>query len=148
MAERTRNRFPTRLLDAISAAQIIGLRAGTQPHRIIGLWVVVAHGRVFVRSWGVSSRGWYRTLLEHPEGLLTVGARKVRIRAIHTRSEALKHAVDLAFAQKYHTPASRRIVRQFRRKKSRNATLELAPQRPRRALGGRRAPKGRRGAGR
>jgi hypothetical protein len=39
------------------------IRAGTGPHRFIGIWVVVVNDRVFVRSWSVKPRGWFQTFL-------------------------------------------------------------------------------------
>jgi hypothetical protein len=46
-------RFDPRILDLARKAKIIGLRAGRQSHRFIGLWVVVTQNRVFVRSWAL-----------------------------------------------------------------------------------------------
>lgn len=43
-------RFPAGVLAAIRDGKILGIRAGTQPHRFIGIWAVVVEGRVFVRS--------------------------------------------------------------------------------------------------
>ena len=121
------NRFPANILAAISQDKIIGIRAGMRPHRIIGLWTVVVEGRVFVRSWGLKPQGWYRTLLEEPCGVIQVGKRKIRIRAVHTRSERLKDAVSQAYREKYNTPGSIKFVRDMSRAKSRNTTTELVP---------------------
>ena len=63
---------------------IIGLRAGTQPHRFIGIWAVVVEGRVFVRSWSLKPRSWYRTLLAEPRGVIQVAGDEVPVRAVHT----------------------------------------------------------------
>jgi hypothetical protein len=97
------------------------------PHRVIGLWVVVARGRVFVRSWSVKPGGWFRTLQNEPRGMLHVEGRAHRVRAVFTRSERLKEAVDRAYAGKYHTPASRKYVRDLTGVKSRATTTELVP---------------------
>jgi len=59
-------RFPKPIVAALRDAKILGIRAGTTPHRIIGIWVVVAEGRVFVRSYSLKERSWYRTFLEEP----------------------------------------------------------------------------------
>ena len=121
------NRFPANILAAISQDKIIGIRAGIGPHRIIGIWAVVVEGRVFVRSWGLKPRSWYRTLLEEPCGVIQVGKRKMRIRAVHTRSGRLKDAVSQAYREKYNTPGSIKFVRDMSRTKSRNTTTELVP---------------------
>lgn len=92
-------RFPKDLLAAIAASRIVGIRAGQQPHRIIGIWAVVVEGRVFVRSWSLKPRSWYRTFLEDPTGLLQVGEQQVPIRALRTRSQRLKDLVSRAYLE-------------------------------------------------
>jgi hypothetical protein len=108
---------------------IIGIRAGRAPHRFIGIWAVVVQNRVFVRSWSLKPRSWWRTFLEDPRGRITVGTRELAVRAVRTRSERLKDAVDRAFLAKYGTPGSIRFARDLGRAKSRATTTELAPPR-------------------
>jgi hypothetical protein len=77
----------------------------------------------------VDQNGWYRTFLEEPRGIIQVGERQVRVRAVPTRSERLKAAVSGAYRQKYNTPGSRKFVDGFERsKRRRDATLELVPR--------------------
>ena len=118
--------FPDDVLAAIRKGMIIGLRAGTQPHRFIALWTVV-EGRVFVRSWSLKPRSWRRTFLEEPRGVIQVAGREIAVRAVQTRSERLKDAVDRAYLEKYHTPGSIKFARDLVRAKSRATTTELAP---------------------
>jgi hypothetical protein len=120
-------RFPANIVAAIREDKILGIRAGTEPHRIIGIWAVVVEGRVFVRSWSLKPRSWYRTFLEEPQGVIQVGKRKIRIRAVQTRSERLKDAVSEAYREKYNTPGSIKFVQDMSRAKSRNTTTELVP---------------------
>ena len=114
-------------LVAIRDGKILGMRAGTKPHRVIGIWAVVVDGRVFVRSWTLKPSGWYRTLREEPRGMIQVGSRRLPFRAVFTRSERLRDAVDRAYAAKYPTPGSRMFVRGFRSAKRRATTTELVP---------------------
>ena len=107
--------------------KILGIRAGTEPHRFIGIWVVVVEGRAFVRSWSLKPRSWYRTFLEEPRGTINVDGREIQVRAIQTRSERLKRAVDEAYLNKYNTPGSVKYARDLGRKKSRDTTTELVP---------------------
>src|SRR5688572_19594820 len=86
-------RFPNNILKTIRDEKILGIRAGTKPHRVIGIWTVVVEGRVFVRSWSMKPRSWYRTFLEEPRGIIVVNGREIPIRAVNTRSERLKDAV-------------------------------------------------------
>jgi len=122
-----RKRFDDAVLAEIAKSLVLGIRAGTKPHRIIGIWAVVVSKRVFVRSWTLKSPGWYRTILEEPRGVIQIGGREFAVRSIHTRSEPLKDAVDRAYAAKYKTPASQKYVRGFKLPRRRNTTTELVP---------------------
>src|SRR5215468_7290631 len=97
-------RFPQKTVEAIRQARILGIRAGAKPHRVIGIWAVVVEGRVFVRSWTVKPAGWYRALRLEPRGVITVGKRQLGFRAVFTRSERLRAAVDRAYVAKFKTP--------------------------------------------
>lgn len=121
-------RFPKRVVDAIRDGKILGIRAGSGDHRIIGVWVVVVEGRIFIRSWGVKPDGWYRAFVEDPDGLIQVGERKIKVRAVRTRSERLKDLVSRGYRQKYDTPGSVQYVRDMSRPKSRATTIELVPR--------------------
>jgi hypothetical protein len=124
---KAKRRFTADVLASIRSSKILGIRAGARPHRFIGLWVVVVEGRVFVRSWGVKPGGWYRTLVEEPRGAIDVAGREIPVRAVRTRSERLKDAVDRAYRAKYNTPGSLKYVRDLQRAKSRDTTTELVP---------------------
>lgn len=123
-----RRRFPARILSAIRDGKILGIRAGTRPHRVIGIWAVTVDGRVFVRSWSLKPRSWYRTFLEEPRGIIQVSGRTIPVRAVHTRSERLKDAIDRAYLEKYDPPGSIRFARDLGRAKSRATTIELVPR--------------------
>jgi hypothetical protein len=122
--------FPAAVTAAIDRGKVLGISAGSEPHRIIGIWVVVVDGRVFVRSWGVKHSGWYRTWRTDPVGVMTTPGsnREIPVRARPVRSERLKRAVSGAYAAKYNTPGSLKYVRDLSRKKNRDATLELCPR--------------------
>jgi hypothetical protein len=124
---QTNGRFSKALVKAIAEGKILGIRAGTKPHRIIGIWAVVVEGRVFVRSWSLKPRSWYRTFHDEPRGVIEVNGRTIRVRAAFTRSERLKTAVDQAYAEKYPTPGSRHYVEGFKEPKRRDTTTELVP---------------------
>ena len=122
-----KRRFSDDVLAAIRDGKILGIRAGTEPHRFIGIWAVVVEGRVFVRSWSLKPRSWYRTFLEEPRGTIQAAGREIEVRAVHTRSERLKTAVSRAYLEKYHTPGSIKYARDMARAKSRATTTELVP---------------------
>ena len=123
-----RNRFPEELLAALQKDKILGIRAGSEStHHVIGVWVVVVEKRVFIRSWGMKPRSWWRTFLEDPYGRMFVGEKEIPIRAVQTRSERLKDLVSQAYREKYNTPGSIQYVKDMSRKKSRDTTTELVP---------------------
>ena len=126
MPSVTGKRFPQKTIDAIRDGRILGIRAGTKPHRIIGIWAVVVENRVFVRSWSMKERSWWRTFHEEPVGVIEVDGKLIKVRAVFTRSERLKDLVDQAYAEKFNTPGSKHYVQGFARsKKRRDTTTEL-----------------------
>jgi hypothetical protein len=113
------------VIAAIRDGWSIALRAGSRPHRFIRIWAVVVKGRVFVRSWSLERRSWYRTLLVRPVGVLQVGRKEVPFRAARVRGEALKAAVDRAYLRKYARPGEAGYARDLCGPRSRATTTEL-----------------------
>jgi hypothetical protein len=121
-------RFSAPVLTALRDGTILGIRAGMAPHRYLAIWVVVVKDRVFVRPWNDKPHGWRKVFLDEPRGMIRIGDREIRIRARPTRSERTMDAVDRAYAEKYHTPGSRKWVTGFRRPRRRATTTELLPR--------------------
>jgi hypothetical protein len=119
--------FTRKTLTAIRDGKMLRIRAGTEKHRFIGIWVVVVEGRVFVRSWSMKPRSWYRTFLEEPRGAVQVAGREIPVRAVRTKSERLREAVSRAYLAKYDTAGSIKYARDLGRAKSRATTTELVP---------------------
>ena len=125
---KARNRFSKDILSTIQKEKILGIRAGKNPdHRIIGVWAVVVEGRVFVRSWSMKKRSWWRAFLDDPQGIIIIRENEIPIRAIQTKSERLKDLVSAAYKEKYNRPGDIQYVKDMSRKKSRDTTTELAP---------------------
>ena len=120
-------RFTGKTLAVLRDEKLLAVRAGLEPHRFIGIWMVVVGGRVYVRSWGLKPRSWWRTFAKERCGTIGVGGREIAVRAVQTRSERIKDAVSRAYREKYSTPASLKWVRDMSRKKSRDTTTELQP---------------------
>jgi hypothetical protein len=120
-------RFDEDVLAALRDGKILGIRAGTGPHRFIGIWVVVVENRIFVRSWSVKAGGWYRTIEEERRGFIQDEGREIPVRSVRTRSERLMDAIDRAYLAKYHTPGSVKYARDLGRAKCRATTTELVP---------------------
>ena len=123
---KAKQSFPQKVLTCVRDGKILGIRAGTKPHRIIGIWAVVVENRVFVRSWSLKERSWWRTFHDEPVGVIEVDGKLIKVRAVFTRSERLKDLVDRAYAEKFNTPGSKHYVQGFARsKKRRDTTTEL-----------------------
>ena len=122
-------RFSHRIVAAIDESKILGIQAGaSSDHRFIGIWAVVVNGRVFARSWTRKPGGWYRSLLEDPRGMIQLGERQIRMRAIRARGDRIRDAVERAYATKYPTPGSAKFVRGFRTQRRRETTMEFLPR--------------------
>jgi len=121
------SRLPKTIVSVIDDEKMLAIRAGTGPHRFIGIWAVVVEGRVFVRSWSLEPRSWYRTFREDSVGAIQVRGRTVRVRARFPTGDRLLDAVSEAYAAKYHTPGSLKYVRDLARARSRATTTELVP---------------------
>jgi len=122
-------RLPGPVVAAIDASRIVGIRAGARSdHRFIGIWAVVVDGRAYARSWTMKPDGWNRALLDDSRGAIQVGDRVISIRAVRTRSERIRDAVEREYARKYPTPGSAKYVRGFRSKRRRDTTTEFLPR--------------------
>jgi hypothetical protein len=122
-----RRGFPKWALSALAEGRMLGIRAGEE-HRFTGIWVVVVAGRVYVRPWNDKPTGWHRAFEEESVGTISIQGREIRIRARPVRSERIHDAVDAAYAEKYHTPGSRKWVRGFSQARRRATTTELVPR--------------------
>jgi hypothetical protein len=122
-----RARFEDEIVEAIRNSPVLRIRAGGGKHRIIAVWVVVVEGRAFIRSWSLTPGGWYDTFTKEQRGVIKIAGKELPVRAVRTRSERLKVAVDRAYAEKYHTPGSVKYVKDLKRKASRDSTTELLP---------------------
>ena len=121
-------RFPKKILSLLRDARMLRIRAGSDAHRFTGIWHVVVRGRVFVRPWFDKPSGWHRAFLREPKGDIEVSGREIAVRARGARGERLRDAVDLAYARKYVTAASRKYVRGFSTARRRETTTELLPR--------------------
>jgi hypothetical protein len=121
----TQGGFPPGTVAALRTGGSVRIQAGAGRHRFIGIWVVVVEGRVFVRSWSRKPRSWWRTLLADPQGVIRVAGRTVPVRAVRTRSERLKRAVDRAYLEKYGSGAQRRYALDLIKPACRATTTEL-----------------------
>lgn len=126
IANSKNTKFTRDIVEVLRKAMILGVRAGKE-HRYTGVWVVVVNGRVFVRSWSDKPTGWFRAFREQPCGMIQAAKLEISVRARFTRSESMRHAVTVAFGEKYHTKGSQRWVEGFAEPKREATTLEFIP---------------------
>jgi hypothetical protein len=117
------------VIAAADAAGIMGIRAGARSeHRFLGVWPIVVGDRLYARSWTMQKDGWNQSFLDDPRGVIQVGDRVLRIRAVRVKSERIRDAIDDAYAEKYPTKASQKYVRGFRTPRRRDTTVEFVPR--------------------
>jgi hypothetical protein len=124
---KAKQRFSDDILAELRGRKGLRIRAGTGAHRFIGIWFVVVNDRVFVRSWSIKPRGWYRTFLEKPRGTIKIAAREIAVRAVRTRDKRVRDAVDRAYLDKYNTQWEVKYARDLGSARSKATTLELRP---------------------
>lgn len=124
-AMKTGERFSDEILAALRKGRVLSIRAGSGKHRFIGIWMVMVEDRLFVRSWSVKPDGWYREFLKEPCGAIRISEHEIAVRAVRTRSERLRDAIDRAYLEKYSTPGALKYAKDLGRAKSRATTIEL-----------------------
>ena len=105
-----------------------GSLTGASAWTFIGIWAVVVDDRVFVRSWSIKRRSWYRTFLSEPRGAIQIGNREIPVRARPATGARIRDAVDRAYLEKYHTKGWVKYAQDLGRPKSRATTTELRPR--------------------
>src|SRR5690349_6867488 len=108
---KAKQRFPIDVLAEFRNSKGLRIRAGTGPHRFVGIWVVVVNDGVFVRSWSVKPRGWYRTFLQELRGTVQIAKREIAVRAVRTRDKRVRDAIDRAYLRKYNAPGAIKYAR-------------------------------------
>lgn len=119
--------FPKTVVEALTNAKILGVRAGTE-HRYTGVWVVVVEDRAFVRSWSDKPTGWFQAFRKQPSGTIQVGDREIPVTGKLVRSARLRDAVTAAFGEKYPTKGSKKWVEGFAEPSRVLTTLEFVPR--------------------
>jgi hypothetical protein len=123
----TEKKFSADIVDALSNAKILGVRAGTE-HRYTGVWVVVVNDRVFARSWSDKPTGWFRAFKKEPLGTIQAGKIEIPVRAKQVRSARFLDSVTKAFADKYNTKGSQKWVEGFAEPERKVNTIEFVPR--------------------
>ena len=120
-------RFSDDILAMLRRYKTLRIRAGNGSHRFIGIWVVVVNDRAFIRSWRLKPQGWFHTFTKEPVGSVQIASREIPVRAVRTRSETLKRAVDRAYLEKYNSRGEIKYAKDLVGPNCRGTTIELVP---------------------
>ena len=107
-------RFPKSVLADVDESSVLRIRAGADDtHRFLGIWGVVALGRIFVRPWNDKPTGWRQAFLADPRGAIRLAkdGPDIRVRAKPVRGERMNDAIDAAYKAKYSSKANSKWVR-------------------------------------
>lgn len=91
--------FPDDVLTSIARADEVQIEPATL--RPVTIWIVVADGRVYVRSYRGPDGRWYRQLASDPHATLHVDGRGLPVRATQVTDPATIDRVSRAFRDKY-----------------------------------------------
>jgi hypothetical protein len=101
------------------------IRTGKHPKTAVVIWIVLADGEVFVRSWlGVRGR-WYRDLAAGGPAILEFGGRQLEVQAFPANDAASIARASAEFLRKYQ-PSSH--AQEMVRSEILSTTLRLEPR--------------------
>jgi hypothetical protein len=86
----------------MNATHINHVKAGESRTKFTGIWMVVVDGRIFARSYSLSKRSWYTTLLKGETGEIRCAKATVAVRGVHPADLAeITPAIQAAYESKY-----------------------------------------------
>jgi len=95
-------KFPKAFLNCINETQITSVRAGEGRTKFTGIWMVEVKGRIFARSYSLSERSWYTTLLGGDIGELKCEKEIVPIKGLKPADlNTLTQSINKAYEKKY-----------------------------------------------
>ena len=94
--------FSKTFLKCISETQITSVRAGEGREKFTGIWMVVVDERIFARSYTLSERSWYTTLLSGDAGDIKCGKEIIPVKGVKPRDlKSITQAINKAYEKKY-----------------------------------------------
>jgi len=119
--------FDAETLRRLSMAREVWIRTDKRPNSAVIIWVVVADGDVFVRSWRGASGRWYRDLAQGGLASLEFNGSRLPVQAVPAIDAAAIARVSDGFLQKYRTSAH---AQEMVRAEILSTTLQLEPREP------------------
>ena len=86
----------------MTETQITSVWAGKDREKFTGIWMVVVEGRIFGRSYTLSERSWYTTLLSGETGDIKCGKEIIPIKGAKPEDiKSITEAINRAYEKKY-----------------------------------------------
>lgn len=85
----------------LSATKEVSIRTSRHPATAVVIWVVVADGEVFVRSFRGARGRWYRDLAGGGPATLEVSGRRLEVQAVPANDPASIERASREFLNKY-----------------------------------------------
>ena len=117
--------FDADTLNALRNAQEPVIRTEKHPRTGVVIWVVVADGEAFVRSWRGANGRWYKDLANGGAATLEFGRRSLAVQAIPANDPESVAKVSREFLEKYRTSSH---AREMVRSTILSTTLRLEPR--------------------
>ena len=100
-------KFPKAFLKCINETQITSVRAGKDRTKFTGIWMVEVKGRIFGRSYSLSERSWYTTLLNGDDGDIKCEKEIIPIKGVKPADlGTITQSINKAYEKKYLVRAS------------------------------------------
>ena len=110
---------------ALRDVQEVRIRTAVHPKTAVVIWVVVAEGEVFARSWLGNKGRWYRDLVAGGPATLEFAGRRVEMQALPVREPGAIDRASREFLQKYRTSSH---AQEMVRSEILSTTLRLEPR--------------------
>jgi hypothetical protein len=95
-------KFPKTFLDCINVTQITSVRAGKDRTKFTGIWMVEVNGRIFARSYSLSERSWYTSLLGGGDGDIKCEKEIMPIKGLRPADlNNITQSINKAYEKKY-----------------------------------------------
>jgi hypothetical protein len=118
-------KFDAQTLGELQDVQELAIRTEKHPESAVVIWVVVADDEVFVRSWRGAEGRWYRDLAAGGPATLEFAGRRLAVRALPARDQAVVVRASREFLRKYQRSTH---AQEMVRSETLPTTLRLEPR--------------------
>ena len=95
-------KFSKAFLKCITETQITSIRVGIDREKFTGIWMVVVKVRIFGRSYKLSEKSWYTTLLKGDNGDIKCGKEIFPVKGLKPVDiNTITKAINKAYEKKY-----------------------------------------------